>query len=84
MVTKWEDNSVVCTATNEHDINPLTSVSRYFQKEKKHVMVNRPVQNIIKIWALLIVWIRILVSIEFRFVTENGTGHCSLNLYIHT
>ena len=29
MVTKWEDNSVVCTATSGHGVNPLTSVSRY-------------------------------------------------------
>lgn len=42
LVTKWVDNSVVCTATNEHGVNPVTSVRRYSQKEKKHIMVNRP------------------------------------------
>lgn len=42
LVTKWLDNSVVCIASNVHGNNPVSSVRRYSQKEKRHIMVNRP------------------------------------------
>ncbi|XP_018571101.1 piggyBac transposable element-derived protein 3-like [Anoplophora glabripennis] len=42
LVAKWVDNSVVCIATNQYGIHPVTNVRRYSQKEKKHIQVNRP------------------------------------------
>lgn len=42
LIAKWVDNSVVCIATNQYGVNPVTNVRRYSQKEKKHIQVSRP------------------------------------------
>lgn len=42
LVCKWHDNGIVSVASNCHGIEPIASVKRYSQSEKKHVLVQRP------------------------------------------
>lgn len=42
LVCRWRDNKVVTFATNSESVNPIGSVSRYSQKEKKRIQVTQP------------------------------------------
>ena len=42
LLVKWMDNSVVTIASTNDGVHPLSSVKRYSQQEKKHLMVSRP------------------------------------------
>nr|CAI5829164.1 unnamed protein product [Callosobruchus analis] len=42
LVVKWDDNSMVTTATNRYGISPVTNVRLYSRKEKEHTQVSRP------------------------------------------
>jgi hypothetical protein len=46
VVCRWNDNSVVTTASNYTPVFPLNFVKRYSQKEKKHINIEQP--NMIK------------------------------------
>ena len=39
---KWNDNSVVCAASNTCGMNPVTNLKRYSQQAKKHIQVPHP------------------------------------------
>lgn len=42
IVVRWQDNAPVTVASTIHGVEPITSVKRYSQAEKKIVMVKRP------------------------------------------
>ena len=48
LVTGWKDNKAVYVASNSDPVNPLSSVQRWDQEEKKSVSVPQP--NVINVY----------------------------------
>lgn len=42
VLTKWVDNSVVCTASTAYGKNPMSNVQRYSKAKKQKITVSRP------------------------------------------